>query len=154
MVQLTKSDIYSILFELKSAGADVSSLIEDLMNSSDIPLSTKNFIESYNDKVQELFDIFKSKEFYKTLSNKKSNPLEIVIALNSFITHLLIEKRTEPATVIYIIHYYNIGKVLELIQDNLQKLSKDDAQDLTKESENVIKMLTNWNEYISIKNEV
>lgn len=141
----SKSDVYSLLFDLKSEGLNIDFLIKKMTESTSVPKEVTDYFSNYDDDVIELFEEFKKKTFYKVLKMYKDEPsLELLISLNSFITHLLIEKRKHPYLVVYILHFIDIDRINGMVLGTMKELNTSKTQDLINEVVLLLSVLDNW----------
>lgn len=147
---IKKSSIYPILFSLMNSNLnpdeykEVSLIIEDLMNTQGDPQgeSANTLIEyfsSLNEKTLNFCKILMKKPFYKVLnSSSEEDPNEIIISMSSFITHLLIQGRSESIVLAYFLKFIDIKEINDLISKFMVKPESCNKNDLIKESNYII----------------
>ena len=92
---MKKSDAYIKLFKLQENGQNISSYIEMLAKSDNVPFEVLNFLEGVGSVDTSYLSDLKTKKFYKTIM-ESDNVFEQAKGLSSFVTHTLIEISNNP----------------------------------------------------------
>lgn len=115
---MRREKAYSKLADIRDRkGIDVrEQLLKIAMSEDDVPDDVVYFINSQSDLDPEFIKVLKSKRLYSTLMNT-DKPAVMAKALNSFITHVLIEFERSPEMEENIRENIDLDEILHAIRE-------------------------------------
>lgn len=108
---ITKNDCYLLLAELNSMGIDTSSPIEELSNSSVLPISVIKFINdnrqldltAFYEKIRRSYNNKKS-TLYINIMKEIDQPQEVLTTLSSLLNQILIYNKNAENKQLFLKH--------------------------------------------------
>ena len=126
---MLKGTAYSKLAKIRDTrGIDVQDYILKLAINDRVPADVVEFISSQSKLDPEFVKVLRDKRLYSTLK-KADEPVEIAKALNSFITHILIEFGNNPEIEENLRENIDLDEILHAIREYLIKGNPDYLED-------------------------